>query len=100
MSEFNDNFDDFDEKQGNYITLTDDDGNEFSLEFIDLIAHKEKEYAVFLPVDEDSEEVVILEIAESDDDEIQEYHSVEDESILNEVFELFKEKYKDDFNFE
>lgn len=99
MSNF-DEFDEYDEELENYITLTDDEGNEFSLEFVDLIEYKEKEYAVFLPVDEESEEVVILEITESDDDEIQEYRSVEDEDILNEVFEIFKEKFKDDFKFE
>lgn len=100
MSEFDENFDEFDEEQENYITLTDDEGNEFSLEFLDVIAYKEKEYVVLLPIDEESEEVVILEVKEPEDSETVEYLSVDDEGILNEVFEIFKEKFKDDFNFE
>ena len=105
MSEFNDNFDEFDEEQPNYITLNDENGNEFLLEFIDSVAYNEKEYVVFLPADDEenageAEEVIILEVKESDDSEITEYLSVDDESILNAVFELFKEKYKDEFNFE
>lgn len=103
MSEFNENFDEFDEEQADYITLSDENGNEFQLEFIDIVAYNEKEYAVFLPADDEGnsgDEVIILEIKESNDGEMAEYLSVDDESILNEVFELFKEKFKDEFNFE
>lgn len=101
MSDMNENIEEFDEDNENYITLTDDDGNEVSFEFLDLIEYKDHEYVVLLPFDDESDEVVILEIKETDDDpELQEYLSVDDEEILNAVFEIFKEKFKDEFNFE
>ena len=51
--------------------------------------------------EEDEGEVVILQIEDSDDENSEEesYISVEDEDVLNRVFEIFKEKFKDDFNF-
>ena len=46
-------------------------------------------------------EVVILKVEDNDDEESEEesYVSVEDEETLNKVFEIFKEKFKDDFDF-
>ena len=46
-------------------------------------------------------EVVILKLEDNDDEDSEEesYVSVEDEDVLNKVFEIFKEKFKDDFDF-
>ena len=44
-------------------------------------------------------EATALELAELDD-EMEEYRSIEDTAILEAVFEIFKEKFKDEFNFE
>ena len=50
--------------------------------------------------EEDEGEVVILKLEDTDDDsEGESYVGVEDEEILNKVFAIFKEKYKDEFNF-
>ena len=54
------------------------------------------EYAILLPLDED--QVVILEL-ESTDEEQENFVTVDDSAVLEAVFELFKEKYKDEFNF-
>lgn len=93
-----------DEELTNVITLNDEDGKEVQFEFLDLIELDSEEYAVLLPVeeDEDSEgEVVILKVEDSEDDSEEEtYVSVDDEETLNKVFEIFKEKFKDEFNFE
>ena len=64
-----------------------------------MIPYEGKEYVVLLPADEDADEVEILELAELDD-EMEEYRSIEDTAILEAVFEIFKEKFKDEFNFE
>lgn len=88
MSEINDN----------YITLNDEYGNEIQFEFLDLIEYNEKEYVILLPVEDDAEEVVILEVEESDDD-TESYLSVDDTETLMQVFEIFKEKFKNEFNF-
>ena len=60
-----------------------------------------EEYVVLLPVEEsdDAGEVVILKLEDTDSEEEESYVSVDDEETLNKVFEIFKEKFKDDFNF-
>ena len=88
MSEINDN----------YIVLNDEIGYEIKFEFLDLIEHDSKEYVVLLPAEDDDGEVVILEIEETDGDE-ESYVSVDDEETLMQVFEIFKEKFKQEFNF-
>ena len=92
------------EELDNIITLNDEQGNEVKFEFLDLVQLDEEEYVVLLPVSEDGEEdegeVVILKLEDSDESSEEEsYVGVEDEEILNKVFAIFKEKYKDEFNF-
>ena len=90
------------EELDNIIVLNDEEGNEVEFEFLDLIELDSEEYVILLPLDRDEEEVdgevVILKI-EDTDDEVEEYVSVDDEEVLNKVFEMFKEKFKDEFNF-
>ena len=87
----------------NIIKLNDEDGNEVQFEFLDLIDYDEEEYVVLLPVEEDSEdeigEVVILKVEQTESEDEESYIGVEDEEILNKVFEIFKEKFKDEFNY-
>ena len=64
-----------------------------------MIPYEGKEYVVLLPADENDDEVVILEVAELDD-EMEEYRSIEDTAILEAVFEIFMEQFMDEFNFE
>lgn len=89
----------------NIVILNDEEGNEVKFEFLDLVELDDEEYVVLLPVTEEGEEeegeVVILKVEDTDDEESDEesYVSIEDEDILNKVFEIFKEKFKDDFDF-
>ena len=92
------------EELDNIIVLNDEHGNEVKFEFLDLVELDEEEYVVLLPVTEDGEEdegeVVILKLEDTDEDaEEESYVGVEDEEILIKVFAIFKEKYKDEFNF-
>ena len=92
------------EELDNIIVLNDENGNEVKFEFLDLVELDQEEYVVLLPVTEDGEEdegeVVILKLEDTDEDaEEESYVGVEDEEILNKVFAIFKEKYKDEFNF-
>ena len=92
------------EELDNILTLNDEDGNEVEFEFLDLIEYDGEEYVILLPVEdeEDTEEpgeVVILKLEDTENEDEESYVSVEDEDILNAVFEKFKEKFKDDFNF-
>ena len=92
------------EEESNVIILNDDEGNEVRFEFLDLIRYEEEDYVVLLPVPEngaeEDNEVVILKLEETDSDEEESYVSVDDEATLTAVFEIFKEKFKDEFNFE
>jgi uncharacterized protein YrzB (UPF0473 family) len=92
------------EELDNIIVLNDENGNEVKFEFLDLVELDEEEYVVLLPVSEEGEEdegeVVILKLEDTDEEaEEESYVGVEDEEILNKVFAIFKEKYKDEFNF-
>ena len=92
------------EELDNIIILNDEEGNEVKFEFLDLIDLDDEEYVVLLPVTEEGEEeegeVVILKVEDTDDDSDEEsYVGIEDEDTLNKVFEIFKEKFKDDFDF-
>ncbi|MBR1539622.1 MAG: DUF1292 domain-containing protein [Clostridia bacterium] len=87
----------------NIIILNDDEGNEVKFEFLDLIKYEEEDYVVLLPVpegDEEDNEVVILKLEETDSEDEESYVSVDDEETLSAVFDIFKEKFKDEFNFE
>ena len=66
-----------------------------------MIEYEEEEYVVLLPVEESEEadEVVILKLEDTDSEDEESYVSVDDEETLNKVFEIFKEKFKDEFNF-
>ena len=87
------------EEESSVITLTDENGVETDFEYVDCIEYEGKEYLILLPADEESSEVVILEI-EPVDEENENYLSVEDEDVLAAVYAIFKERFKDVFTFE
>lgn len=84
----------------NIVVLNDEYGNAVNFDFLDLIEHEGNEYVILLPADESDEagEVVILQVEDVNGEE-ESYVSVEDENTLMSVFEIFKDKYKDEFNF-
>ena len=90
------------EEIDNIVILNDEEGNEVQFEFLDLIEYDGEEYVILLPVEEEVPEepgeVAILKLENTSDEE-ESYVSVDDEEILNNVFEIFKEKFKDEFNF-
>ena len=82
----------------NILVLTGADGEEIRCEFLDLIDYLGKHYAVLDPVDEDDGQVVIMQLDESNPDE-ESYLEVDDDSIVQAVFQLFKEKNKEYYDF-
>ena len=87
------------ENEGALITLTDDEGNEVEFEFLDVIEYDNDEYIVLIENNEDADEVVILKI-NALDEETEEYVSIDDEDILETVFDMFKKRYEGEINFE
>ena len=85
------------EEEVSILTLTDENGEETDFEYLDCIAYQDKEYLVLMPEGED--EIVIMEI-EPVDEENENYLAVEDEAVLDAVYGIFKERFKDILTFE
>ena len=101
MNEEGKNVPEMEEELDNVIVLNDEEGNEVQFEFLDLVELDGEEYVVLLPTSEAEGaegEVVILKVEDTESEE-ESYVSVDDEEVLNKVFEKFKEKFKDEFNF-
>jgi len=89
-----------DEELDNIIALNDEDGNEVKFEFLDLIEYNSEEYVILLPIEEEeADEVVILKVEDTDSEDEESYVGVEDQETLNTIFQIFKDKFKDEFNF-
>ena len=86
------------EEETSIITMTDENGQDVDFEYLDCIEYEGKEYLVLIPAEEDSNEIVILEV-EPVDDELENYLAVESEEILNAVYAIFKDRYKDVLDF-
>ncbi len=87
------------EEQENILTLTDENGEDVVFEYLDCIEHGGKEYLILMPAEEGANEIVILEV-QPVDEETENYLSVTDEKILDAVYAIFKERYKDVLTFE
>ena len=88
-----------DEEEVSVLTLTDENGTDVEFEYLDAIDYEGKEYLVLTPMDDDSGELIILEV-QPVDEEMENYLAVEDEALLATIFEIFKEKFKDVLEFE
>ncbi len=86
------------EEEESILTLTDENGEDMDFEYLDCIEYQGIEYLVLMPADEGSNEIVILAI-EPVDEENENYLAVEDEAILDAVYGIFKERYKDVLEF-
>ena len=87
------------EEEESTLVLTDENGVDQEFEYLDCIEYEGKEYLVLIPAEEDANEIVILEI-EPVDEENENYLAVEDEAVLNAVYSIFKERFKDVLTFE
>lgn len=91
--------------ESTFITLTDEDGNEIELEYLDTVEYNGAVYMSFFPTipeeeaetaeDNDDYGMIILKVV-SDNDEEEELVTIEDEKELNAVYDLFMESLFDD----
>ena len=76
-----------------FITITDDEGNEFELELLDTMEFEGETYSAFLPADMDEDDpdygIIILKVIEEDGEEL--FGSVDDEDELQRVYDHFME---------
>ena len=87
------------EEEVSILTLTDENGQDVDFEYLDCLVYQGKEYLVLAPAEDESGEIVILEV-QPVDEENENYLAVEDEAVLDAVYDIFKEKYKDVLTFE
>ncbi|MBQ4641554.1 MAG: DUF1292 domain-containing protein [Oscillospiraceae bacterium] len=85
------------EEESSVLTLTDEHGEDINFDYLDCIEYNGTEYLVLMP--QDSDEIVILEV-QPVDEENENYIAVENEDILDAVYDIFKERYKDILQFE
>lgn len=81
-----------------FITLTDDEGNEFELEHLGTLNYNNTVYMSFVPadMDEDDEDfgLILLKVVEKDGEEL--LADIDDEEELNTVYEQFMETLFED----
>jgi uncharacterized protein YrzB (UPF0473 family) len=80
-----------------FITLTDEEGNEVELEHLDTIEHDGETYMLFGIADpEDDEEmaVVIMQTVEADGEELLE--ELQNDELLDEIYKIFLERIEED----
>lgn len=87
------------EEEVSILTLTDENGQDTDFEYLDCLEYQGKEYLVLMPAEEESDELIILEV-EPVDEENENYLAVTDEAVLEAVYGMFKEKYQDVLTFE
>ena len=81
------------EEYGNdFVTIIDDEGNEFELELLDTIDYNGESFAAFLPTDMDEDDpdygLIILSVVNDENgDELLE--SIDDDDKLQQVYEMF-----------
>lgn len=86
------------EQGADIIVLKDEEGRDVRFEFLDLLEYDGEEYVILMQEDDDSGEVVILRL-EGEDEEGEDYVAVEDAETLDQVYELFRKKHRDDYHF-
>ena len=86
------------EEETSILTLTDENGVDADFEYLDSIDYEGKEYIVLIPADDEATEIVILEV-QPVDEELENYIAVEDEAILDAVYAIFKDRFKDILEF-
>lgn len=88
------------EEYGNdFITLTDEDGNEIELEHLDTVEYNGQTYMAFFPAEmslEDAYELFILKVELEDDGE-EVLVSLDDEDEEAEMFQIFSERLEETF---
>lgn len=76
----------------NFITVTDEDGNDIELELVDSLVYNGTPYLSFFPAESDEEEpgLIILKVIEENGEELLSTPDTDEE--LNEVYDRFMEQ--------
>ncbi len=75
-----------------FITIVDDDGQEFELEVLDTMDYNGESYTAFLPADMEEEDpdygiIILRSVTDENGDEL--FESIDDDEQLQDVYEKF-----------
>jgi len=91
------------DERDDIIVLIGEDGEEVEFEHLDTVELDGNEYVILLPLDEQDneevDEVVILKVDHNEDGE-DAFVTVDDEDELNKVFEEFKTRMEEEYDFD
>ena len=85
--------------EGDLITIIDDDGQEFELEYIDEMDYNGSTYVCFLPTNVDENDpdygmIILRSITDENGDEL--FESIDDDAELDDVYNKFMVLFFDD----
>ena len=85
--------------EGDLITIVDDDGQEFELEYIDEMDYNGSTYVCFLPANVDENDpdygmIILRSITDENGDEL--FESIDDDAELDDVYNKFMVLFFDD----
>lgn len=90
-------------EEENKVVLLDEEGAEHEFEHLDTFEYNGEAYVVLIPLAEDAEEeadeVLIFRLV-TDEEGQEALYAIEDEAELDMVFEEFKNRMRDEFDFE
>lgn len=81
-----------------FLTLTDDEGNQLELEHLDTLEYEGETYMAFIPTEmslSDEYELMILRVEPDEQTGEEILATVEDEELLEKVFEIFSQRLED-----
>ena len=86
-----------DEYDDNTVTFTDTDGEKHTCGFLDIVNYEGRQYAVFSPIPDDG---YVMIFGYRSDGKKEYFTPESDDYVLDGVFEVFRLKNEDEFDFD
>jgi|GEM_PF-313405 len=100
-------YDEFGEEEldkGDVIMLTDEEGTDHPFAILDIIEYESSTYMVLAPEDDESDEaqeVLIMQgVEDPEDPDTMQFESVDDDLTIRSIFAVFRERNRDEYDFE
>lgn len=89
------------EEEVTILSVTDTKtGEEVKFELLDIVPYEGLEYLAVVPVDGSEDALELYRIIPDDENDTETYEGIESEEELEAVYQIFKERNQDLFNFE
>ncbi|MDR0935778.1 MAG: DUF1292 domain-containing protein [Oscillospiraceae bacterium] len=80
------------------ISISDEEGNEYNIEHLDTLEHNGREYMSFCEADipdDETPSMFVFEVVEDEETGEDLFATIDDETLLEEIYELFMERLYD-----